>query len=141
MENVIDAVVGFMFSHDKTRVALIRKNRPTSQVGKLNGVGGKLEPGEGALTAMVREFVEETGVQTRPEEWMHFITLNTPKWKLWYFMAFGDIDKLTSMTDETVEIIDVQALQSTTSMPNVKWMVPLCLDSRQYAFPFELTEV
>ena len=34
-------VVGFMFSPDKQFVALIRKNRPEWQAGKLNGIAGK----------------------------------------------------------------------------------------------------
>jgi 8-oxo-dGTP diphosphatase len=37
---------GFLFSLDRTRVLLIRKRRPAWQAGRLNGVGGKIEPGE-----------------------------------------------------------------------------------------------
>jgi 8-oxo-dGTP pyrophosphatase MutT (NUDIX family) len=40
----------------------IRKNRPHWQAGKLNGIGGKVEPGENADQAMVRETLEETSV-------------------------------------------------------------------------------
>lgn len=138
---MIDAVVGFMFSEDRSRVALIRKNRPQSQVGRLNGVGGKIEAGELPTSAMCREFFEETGFITCYDDWFHFITMLTPKWKLWYFKSVGNLDVLKSMTDEIVEIIEVKSLHLENTMPNVKWMVPLCLDDRKYAFPFEITEM
>ena len=51
-------VVGFMFSEE------ILKNKPDWQAGRLNGVGGKVEPNEYPDQAMVREFEEETGVRT-----------------------------------------------------------------------------
>jgi 8-oxo-dGTP diphosphatase len=57
-------VNGFMFSPDHQRVALIHKRQPTWQAGYLNGIGGKIELGETAAEAMVREFSEETGVAT-----------------------------------------------------------------------------
>lgn len=53
-------VLGFLFSEDGSRVLLVWKNRPAWQNGKLNGVGGKIEPGETPLQAMKREFLEET---------------------------------------------------------------------------------
>jgi 8-oxo-dGTP diphosphatase len=43
------------------RVLLIRKQRGLG-AGKINGPGGKLEPGESALDAAVREVQEEIGV-------------------------------------------------------------------------------
>ncbi len=43
------------------RVLLIRKKRGLG-AGKINAPGGKLEPGEGALDAAVRETQEEIGV-------------------------------------------------------------------------------
>ena len=55
-------VVGFLMDSDAEQVILIRKNRPEWQAGKLNGVGGKVEPGELIGGAMYREFREETGV-------------------------------------------------------------------------------
>ena len=65
-------VVGFLFKEDKSSVVLIRKDRPAWQAGKLNGVGGKIEPNESAIDAMVREFREETSVDTNPSIWKHF---------------------------------------------------------------------
>lgn len=59
-------VLGFVHCHDLTRgdsVLLINKNKPANQQGKLNGVGGHIEPGEVPLQAMMRECAEETGLQ------------------------------------------------------------------------------
>ena len=57
----MDYVAGFCFSECGGRVALIRKLKPEWQRGLLNGIGGKMEPGESLHSAMVREFEEETG--------------------------------------------------------------------------------
>ena len=53
-------VLGFLFNKDLSQVALIRKTKPEWQKGQLNGIGGKIEPGEDPLGAMIREFREET---------------------------------------------------------------------------------
>lgn len=45
-------VVGFMLDQAREHVVLIEKNRPAWQAGKLNGVGGKVEPGEFPVNAM-----------------------------------------------------------------------------------------
>lgn len=65
-------VVGFCFNPSMTHVALIEKLKPEWQKGKLNGVGGKVEDGETAGHAMVREFYEEAGVCIA--DWLHFHT-------------------------------------------------------------------
>lgn len=52
-------------------VALIRKAKPAWQAGRLNGIGGKVEPGEDPQLAMAREFEEEAGVATPAEPFGH----------------------------------------------------------------------
>lgn len=130
-DNVLKGVVGFMLSHDRKLVALIRKNRPAYQKGKLNGIGGKLEDHEQPIDAMVREFFEETGAQTTSADWTPFAKLTSEKWHVWFYFTFGDVTSLKAMTDEQVEIVSVGTLGSENTMSNVRWMIPLCLDDRR----------
>ncbi len=63
-------VLGFAFSKDKNHVVLIEKLRPDWQKGCFNGVGGKIEPTDKKpIYAMIREFKEETGVDTNITHW------------------------------------------------------------------------
>lgn len=56
------------FIRDGGQVLLIRKKRGLG-AGKINGPGGKIEPGETALAAAIRETQEEIGVTPRdPQE-------------------------------------------------------------------------
>ena len=54
--------LGFLFSPGATNVALIRKSSPDWQAGKLNAIGGRLQPNETPHQAMVREFHEEASL-------------------------------------------------------------------------------
>jgi 8-oxo-dGTP diphosphatase len=123
---------GFLFSLDRGRVLLIRKRRPAWQAGKLNGVGGKIEPGESPPQAMRREFREEADLDVR--DWQEVLTLSGRDdagsgvaWRGHFFRAFGDIDAARSMTDEQLELHEVAALPTDT-IPNLRWMIPLMLD-------------
>jgi 8-oxo-dGTP diphosphatase len=116
---------GFLFSTDRSRVLLIRKNRPAWQAGKLNGVGGKLEAGESPLDAMRREFREEAGL--RIDDWRHVLSLVAETWAGHFFCAFGPIDQARAITDEALEIHPVTQLPNDT-IPNLHWIIPLMLD-------------
>ena len=127
-------VCGFLFSSDRTRVLLIRKNRPAWQAGKLNGLGGKIELGETPHEAMRREFREEAGVDLPEERWQHVLTLSGDDdagaghgWAGHFFRAFGGLDAVRAMTDEQIEVHDARMLPETV-IPNLRWMIPLMLD-------------
>lgn len=97
-------VIGFMFDETIKHVVLIRKNRPDWQAGKLNGIGGHIEPGEFPIDAMVREFHEETGAKTKISTWVHVLTLRFPYAELEVFAAKDGhiLSGVKSITDETV---------------------------------------
>lgn len=66
-----------MFVCEGDRVLLIRKKRGFG-MGKVNGPGGKLDPGESELDCAVRETFEELGVHAqdpvkRGELWFQFV--------------------------------------------------------------------
>lgn len=98
-------VLGFMFSPSHNNVVLILKNKPSYLANQLNGVGGKVEPGETPLEAMVREFKEETGVETRAEDWTEYMTF---RWKehdvVCFYNVAQDEPTISSTTSEPVFI-------------------------------------
>lgn len=53
--------VNILFSHDLSRILLVRKNR-TDFINKLNGPGGAVEPGEMPYDGALREIFDETGL-------------------------------------------------------------------------------
>mgnify|MGYP001571225688 CR=1 FL=1 len=60
---VIHYVLGFLFERQGRLVWLIKKARgPAHLIGKYNGIGGKVEPGENPEEAMRREAREEIDV-------------------------------------------------------------------------------
>lgn len=98
--------LGFAFSRDLTRVMLIRKLRPAWQAGRLNGIGGKLEAGETALEAMVRECREETGLDI--SDWEYFATIQSAQFTVTCYKTCTDeIFRAQSLTDENVVVEEV----------------------------------
>ena len=65
MYTPILATLGFVLSEDRKSVLLIHRNkRPGDQhLGKYNGLGGKMEAGEDALSCLKREIYEEAGIE------------------------------------------------------------------------------
>ncbi len=124
-------VVGFMFRKGRGNVALIRKNRPEWQAGKLNGIGGHIEADETPTEAMCREFWEETGANSCAEHWEKVCTMyrsGEQGFLCHVFRCFCDTDlsELKSMTDEKVEVWPVHSLYGALS--NVGWLLRMCLD-------------
>src|SRR5262249_46658391 len=59
------ATLGFILSPDGRRVLLVHRNRRPgdAHLGKYNGLGGKLEPGEDVVACLRREVREECGLE------------------------------------------------------------------------------
>ncbi len=117
-------VCGFFINEFDCRVALIRKTRPMWQCGKLNGIGGKIEVGETPTQAMIREFKEEAGVKV--EDWTNTVILDGKDFLVHFFVAFGDVYKCRSMTDEKIEIVYYKSLP-TECIANITWLIPISL--------------
>lgn len=119
-------VCGFLFSPDRARVLLIRKNRPAWQAGKLNGVGGKIESADASpLAAMTREFREEAALEIN--DWQETLTLTAAEWHTHFYRAFGEVAAARAVTDERLEVHPTRQLPPDT-IPNLRWMIPLMLD-------------
>ena len=122
-------VVGFLFSDDRKKVALIRKQRPEWQRGKLNGIGGHIDEYESRDQAMVREFKEETG-RYITAKWTPYCTIKNADFVVYFFKAFSTVDLalLDSPTDEEIVIYEVDALPDNV-IPNLRWLIPMALDN------------
>lgn len=121
-------VVGFAMSVDMTRVVLIKKKRPMWQAGKLNGVGGKLEPDESLKGSMMREFYEETGVVSCTEDWKLVATLHFPGVTLDVFCTINPIMFKYARTNSDEEIVRVSIgdLSKYDIVENIPELIALC---------------
>ena len=133
---------GFLFTEGQNynRVALIRKDHPEWQAGKLNGVGGLMEPRDYgyAAAAMQRKFNEEAGLDV--PRWGHFCTLKFPDTTIYFYRAnWATQALLNSKISEPVEWYDVKHLGERRDMiPDLKWLIPMALDEpRRYPYRVE----
>ena len=124
-------VVGFLFNPEMDKVVLIEKTHPDWQKGLLNGVGGKVEDNESPHYCMKREFKEEAGLEL---DWTFYFEIygrNEEKrnWKCYFFYCLSpDFDKVKSMTEEQVKIVNVRDLYDLPVIPNLRWLIPMCMD-------------
>ena len=139
-------VAGFLFSADLSKVLLIRKLKPAWQAGKLNGVGGKVEPGETPTAAMVREFYEEAGGHIY--NWKYFASSGDPGTFTVDFFAYRlsddglGIEALQSQEEEKLEVVNVADIHPLREdiIVSVSWLIPLAIDHLIDGRP-EFTEV
>lgn len=123
-------VCGLMVSKCGHSVALVLKAKPAWQKGKWNGVGGKVEPGETPLDAMIREFQEETGNETAPGEWRQGVVLTTPADTVihFYFGRAADTYRMNPKgSPEPTAWHPLKELPGNL-IPNLRWLVPLATD-------------
>ena len=141
-------VCGFMFCGQS--VLLVRKLKPAWQRDLYNGVGGKVEDGETPIAGMVREFLEETGVQTLPGDWRHFAVEQEPS-GVWVHFFAARVDYATRQRNrwparnDAGEVLSwlpwdsvVSAasrslndgLPANVAVVNLAWLLPLALDPR-----------
>jgi 8-oxo-dGTP diphosphatase len=107
-------------------VALVHKNKPAWQAGKLNGIGGKVEPGEHPDAACSREFLEETGVEIPVGEWRRFLTLSGEGFTVHAYVAFDDrVVYCKTIESEAIEVFKVSDIDYSKCVDNLKWIIPL----------------
>lgn len=126
-------VVGFYFSTDRKNVILIKKNRPVECVGKINGVGGKVEENEEPYHAMVREFLEEAGLLIH--SWDNYCRFYSEFYDINVYRSFGD-QIPSSVTDEEVKWYSVEDILSNPEykkFKSISWLIPMALDSELVA--------
>lgn len=127
-------VLGLAFDKNKNLV-LVRKTKPRWQNGFLNGPGGAVEETDNTpLDAMVREFFEETSIQTSREDWRYISTIFSDSWKVYVFTListddFSDLHMKPTDTDEHLEVLYFRdAIGSMECVSNLSWLIGMCLD-------------
>jgi 8-oxo-dGTP diphosphatase len=123
-------VLGFAFNADRTKIVMIRKTRPAWQAGRLNGLGGKIEPGETQLQAMCREFAEETGVTTQESDWHYYAELKALDSSVYCYRLFDDkILAARTIEDQEIILCDVDLNGLTKeSLKSCSWLIAMALD-------------
>jgi 8-oxo-dGTP diphosphatase len=124
-------VCGFLFDAIESGavVLLTEKVRPIWQAGKLNGIGGAVEPGETIAEAMTREFHEETGV--RFDRWRYFCKLRVVnKWTVHFFCGTSSlINDCKTKTDEALVKVTVQGddllYNTDLFVTDLRWLIPM----------------
>lgn len=135
--NATRYVLGLMFRDNCTSLVLIRKNKPKWQEGLLNGIGGKIEPNETEIEAMVREFKEETGVDTNNSGWRKYCEISGECFIVHCYTA-RDSDaweKAVTKESEIIEKHHPDELNRQDCVSNLLWLVELALDEN-YGKPF-----
>jgi 8-oxo-dGTP diphosphatase len=138
----IVATLGYVLSPDRNRVLLVHRNaRPDDhQIGKYNGLGGKLERDEDVLSGMRRELREEAGIECvsmqlrgtiswpgfgkHGEDWLGFVFL---------------IDAFTgtpfeSNPEGTLEWIALECMHELPMWEGDRHFLPLVFDADQRPF-------
>lgn len=99
-------VLGFAFCDNREFVLMVRKERgPQINIGKLNGIGGRIENDELPLKAMERECREEAGVEA---EWHELGVMKGKDWEVHLFCADFVFDDKIPQTNDVGEPQDLE---------------------------------
>lgn len=134
MEDPVNYVLGFAMSRSGHVLMIEKKQGPSFNIGKLNGLGGKIEPGETPQEAMAREFREECGLSTKPVDWQCFRierhlqrSDQTSSVVIHCFVVELPIERLSCAMQMTDEVIFLDAIESFQPMRCV-YNVPFLLE-------------
>jgi 8-oxo-dGTP diphosphatase len=118
------------------RLALVRKNKPKWQAGRLNGIGGGIDGVETPLDAMCREWYEETGDSY--DEWTQFAKIRFPETIVHFFKADVEFLPYLWTANDIGEAIEIHnfatAVRFTDMIPNLKWLLPMAFEDPDAKF-------
>lgn len=135
LESALTYVCLFIVDRRRDLVLLVRKTKgPPAVVGKLNGIGGKVNPGESSQAAARRECLEECGLALpfhQPR-----VILQGTGWSVHFYLE--DLPVHVSYTDvpsendvgEAMQFFPLSDLSRLDVVPNVQWLLPFCLDDQ-----------
>lgn len=124
-------VVAFILTPDFQFVWLIKKNKPEWQKDCLNGIGGKIEPGEAPVEAMVRELKEESGLTIDHKELidigiMQGINNDGSEFQVHIFTAVTN-EQLVTQEEEQIDVFEVREIKDHKHIENVPMLIETCI--------------
>lgn len=109
-------------------VMLIRKAKPAWQAGRLNLVGGKVEPGESFDLAAKREYTEETGLSSYDYKRVGTIRSDRSDFVIGVYTCETVWEQITSEPGEPVDWYEWGDVKNDPAlMDNLKTAIPLML--------------
>jgi 8-oxo-dGTP diphosphatase len=130
------ATLGYVFSPDGQRVLMIHRNARTGDphLGKYNGLGGKLDPGEDVVAGMRREIREEAAIEC--EEIRLMGTISWPGFGQHGEDWFGFIFRIERFTgtplsanpEGTLEWVEVERVSTLPLWDGDRFFLPLVFD-------------
>lgn len=137
-----NCVCGLIFNEDNTRILLMRKNRPIGQIGKFNGIGGKIKVGETPERAIKREAFEETTIVKN--NWKNFAVMDVGIF-IFFFSTYGhNFNEIRAKTDELLYPFDVKDLFNRQNyfyhdfMINIPLLTAMAIDDSRLSLPINL---
>lgn len=127
------ATLGYILSPDGQRVLMVHRCRRNedAHLGKYNGLGGKVEPGEDIVSCIRREIREESGL-----ECVDLVLRGTISWpgfgkqgEDWFGFVFR-IDRFTGTpwtenSDGPLEWVDIDRLETLPLWEGDRYFLPL----------------
>jgi len=134
--------LGFILSPDKQKVLMVHRihREDDDQLGKYNGLGGKMEAGEDIVSCMKREIMEEAGISCtemslrgtvnwtgfgpKGEDWLGFI----------FLIEEFEGEPFTKNEEGPLEWVEVSCLSELPMWEGDKHFLPLVFDNDPRAF-------
>ena len=142
MYTPILATLGYIISSNRQQTLLVHRNRRQNDqhLGKYNGLGGKMEPGEDIYQCLVREIYEEAGIVCEKAvlrgtiNWTGF----GPHGEDWFGFifrvdAFSGMAK-TSNIEGDLAWVDIALLDNLPMWEGDKFFLPLVFDDDPRTF-------
>jgi len=116
---------------------LLLKRGKTPNKGKYVPVGGKLDPFEGPITAVIRETYEETGIQINNPRFCGILIESSPtnyNWISYIYLAEIPFQKVPDCDEGELHWVKIEDLLNVPTPPTDWWIYKYVLENKPFAF-------